>query len=396
MSKHNTGKNRLGVIYSIAVVFLLCASSGSTFAQNDAYSIQVAVVDRSSPEQQNAYQVGMRSVLLANSGDKTLLNRDDVRAGLGKADTYVESFRYESPTVGTTISRNTPMTDAVRSSGKATQLMFIQFNRELINELIRPSSAPEPETQEGFDPFANVSTALMWILVEDGGRQMLISAAEGQNVMDRAREIAGGLGMSLSFPAGDTTDTQAVAVDDIKTANVERLSTAALRYAQPVTLAGHLTRTRTGSWEGVWMKVAAGQNQNQAYRSKSLDDALQLGISWLSAKDGNSTQAQPNFQSGTSSASSSTEGLLWISPLRTTKNYSEVMAFLSSIDGVDAVYPKEVLSSGMVFAVVPRSALSTVGRAAGTRNWLRQSTTPSSASESRFAQGISIAFEYLR
>jgi len=384
------------ILCRLAVLFVLSMICSSSYAQNDAYSIQVAVVDRSSQEQQNAYQVGMRSVLLANSGDKTLLNRDDVRAGLGDADTYVESFRYDSPTVGTTISRSTPMTDAVRSSGKATQLMFIQFNRELINELIRPGNAAEPETQEEFDRFANVTSALMWIIVEDGGRQMLISAAEGQNVMERAREIAGGLGISLSFPAGDATDAQAVAIDDIKTANLERVSAAALRYAQPVTLAAHVTRTRSGSWEGVWMKMAAGEKQNQAYSSKSLDDALQLGISWLGAQDVDSAPTQSNFQPGTSSASSSAEGLLWISPLRTTKNYSEVMSFLSSIEGVDAVYPKEVLSSGMVFAVLPRSALSTVGRAAGTKDWLRQSNTPSSASESRFAAGISVAFEYLR
>lgn len=370
----------------------------SAYAQTDAYSIQVAVVDRSTTEQQNAYQVGMRLVLLANSGDKTLLNRDDVRAGLNAADTYVESFRYDSPEPGTRISRDTPLTDAVRSTGEATQFMTIQFNQALVDQLIRPkaTAVAEPEPTEGFDPFSNVSSALMWLIIEDGGKQVLASGAAAQNVMERAREIAGGAGISLSFPAGDTTDTQAVTVDDIKMGNVDAINAAAMRYAQPLTLAAHLTRTRTGTWEGVWFKLAAGQKENQALSSGSLDEALQQGIGWLNPQALSGVNKQPSFQSNPNSTASSVEGLVWVSPLHNTKSYAEVMTLLSSLDGVEAAYPKEVLGGGMVFAIVPRSALPLVANAASTREWLRQGSTPSSASQSRFAGGISASFEYLR
>ena len=174
-----------GIAGLLSMMLVLMASASNVWAQSDAYSIQVAVVDRSTEEQQNAYQIGMRSVLLANSGDKTLLNRDDVRAGLRLADTYVESFRYDSPAPGTVISRNTPLTDAVRSSGQATQLMTIQFNRELIQELIRPTTTAveEPEAETDFDPFSNVSSALMWVIIEDGGKQILVSGASAQNAV---------------------------------------------------------------------------------------------------------------------------------------------------------------------------------------------------------------------
>ncbi len=379
-----------------ALAAALSLTAGPAQAQLDAYSIQVAVLDRSDEEQQDAYQLGMRSVLLRNSGDKTLLNRDEVRAGLRQADSYVEAFRYDTPEPGTVISRDTPLTDRVRSTGKATQLMLIQFNRELIDGLIRPAKRPEPEPQEGVDPFNRVSAALMWLMVEDGDQQMLISAARGQNVMERAREIAGGAGIILNFPAGDTKDEQALRAEDIKTAAADRVAAAAGRYAQPLTLAAHVSRTLTGNWEGVWMKVAAGQQQNQAFSSTSLDTALQQGIAWLGQNAGGTSSAPSTFRSSSSANASSAEGLVWVSPLRTTQSYAQVMRFLTGLDGVDVAYPKEVLSGGVVFAIMPRGAVPIVANAANSQDWIRQSTTPSSASESRFADGITAALEYLR
>ncbi len=387
-----------GTARLITVLLVWLAVTPMVHAQTDAYSIQVAVLDRSAEEQRSAYLVGMRSVLLSNSGDKTLLNRDDVRAGLRDADTYVESFKYDSPAPGTVISRDTPLTDAVRSSGKATQLMTIQFNRELINQLIRPGSATteQPEPNAEFDPFANVRSALMWLIIEDGGNQVLASGAAAQNVMERAREIAGGAGVSLSFPAGDQQDTQAVSVEDIKTANTDAIVAAASRYAQPLVLAAHIRRTRTGSWEGVWLKSAVGQQDNKAFNSGGLDEALQQGIGWLSPQSLSSAPAQSGYQPSQQSNISSAEGLVWVSPLRSTKSYAQVIDFLSSLDSVTVAYPKEVLGGGMVFAILPRSALPSVTSAAIAQGWLRQAATPSSANESRFAAGISASFEYLR
>lgn len=405
MSKLSKADIWRSVVCAVSLLVMSMVSVSHAWAQADAYSIQVAVVDRSPEEQQNAYLIGMRSVLLANSGDKTLLNRDDVRAGLRSADTYVESFRYDSPAPGTVISRDTPLTDSVRSTGKATQLMLIQFNRELIQQLIRPGAAAtaskNPDAEEPIDPFSNVTSALMWLIIEDGDTQILVSGAAGQNVMARAREIAGGFGASLSFPAGDDNDKLAVSIEDIKTSNINAIAGASSRYAQPLTLAAHLTRTLTGTWQGVWLKTAAGKQENQAISSGSLDEALQQGIAWLrpqaqSIGSTSSGSAQSGFQSGQRSNLSSAEGLVWVSPLRNTKSYAEVMQLLTSIDGVSAAYPKEVLGGGMVFAILPRSALPRVSSAISTRDWLRQAATPSSANDSRFAGGISASYEYLR
>ncbi len=124
---------------------LTCLSVTAVFpamavAQNDAYSLEVAVADRGAKEQQQAYQVAFRRVLLNNSGDKTLLNRDDIRDGLKKAEQYVSGFSYRTPPPGTVIESDTPITEEVRRTGQATRLMLVSFDRESVDQLIEGPS----------------------------------------------------------------------------------------------------------------------------------------------------------------------------------------------------------------------------------------------------------------
>ncbi len=387
--------NRGIAVFAIGILLVLASS---VQAQVDAYSIEVAVTDRSAAQQQSAYLIGMRSVLLANSGDKTLLNRNDVREGLRSAETFVDSFSYRAPSPGTVISSSTAMTDEVRQTAQATQLMLVRFNQQRIDALIanRDKVAATPaDTVDGVNPFLDVRSALVWMLVDDGGVETLVGAAAARNVMERAREIAGGSGVSLSFPAADEPDQQALEVDDIRTANVERISQASARYRQELVLAAHLTRTRTGAWQGVWSKVASGQSQSTSTTSRSLDDAIKAGLDWLRPGTAGEAAAQQTYEYGGLNRSNS-EALVWVSPLRSTKSYADVLSFLDGIEAVETVYPKEVLNNGMVFAVLPRNAVNAVSTAAGLAGWLQQTVSPAAAGGSGFAGNFSLSLEYLR
>lgn len=382
--------NRLSAIRLVAISCLAFMLAPSAQAQLDAYSIQVAVADRSASEQQNAYLIGMRSVLLSNSGDKTLLNRTEVRTGLQQAESYVQAFSYSVPEPGTVIPRSTPLTDVVRKSGKATQLMLIQFDPNRITQLINSKQGDDENQGEEapLNPFANVRMALSWLIIQDGNEPVLVGASKAQNIMERAREIAGGSGVALSFPAADEADQRSLLPDDIATGNIARINAASQRYASNLTLLAYLTRNRVGRWEGQWVKVSGQQKDTTSFTSKSLDEALQQGIAWL-------TQ-QSSATSGSLIPLTTTEALLWVSPISSTKSYSRVIEFLNSVDSVDSVYPKEILPGGIVFAVVPRNALSTVAAAASSTGWLQRSTLPVSANQSRYANSIALTFENLR
>ena len=376
------------------------------------WSAEVAVSGRGADEQLEAQRIAMRAVLLANSGDKTLLNRDDVREGLREARDYVERFDYRTPPPGTVIASGTPLTDEVRRTGEATQLMLVRFDRGLLEGLIGRETPAEANADEAggpavLDPFASVDSALVWLLIEDGRREILISDPAARNVRARAREIAGGRGVALVYPNGDEEDRSALGVDALREGELDRLRAASERYGEPVVLVGRLARDGLERWEGRWLRFATaipesaeseGADEGRAgvdgsgtgeatngrdtaeetFSTGSLDEALQAGLGWLSAAE----PRDSDYRYG-GTASSDAEALVWIGPLDSVGAYATVMTFLEGVAGVGTVYPKEIDERGMAFSVVPRGALPAIASAADAQDWLRRTTPPEEPPGSR-------------
>ncbi len=378
-------------VWLLFISFMLLGLSSGVRAQS-AYQLEVAVADKSESEQKQAYQVAMRRVLLNNSPDKTLLNRDDVRSGINNAESYVESFSYRSPEPGTVISRSTPITDLVRRTGEATQLMLVAFNPARIQDLIRRQKNKNDDDQTPAEPvskLANVRSALAWILVQDGRSDVLVGGSVGASVMQRAREVAGGSGISLSFPNGDQADIDALSADQLRARDAQSIQNAAQRYSIPVTISAYLARKRSRGWIGLWSKVAGDEVEHQEFEAETLDDMISVGIAWLQP---GAAGANSEYEYG-GAAQAHTEGLVWVSSVSATADYAKMMRFLNSIDSVVTVFPKEIASGGTLFAVIPRSALNAIAANAASLNWLRRASPPAGGGLSAQAE---LAFDYLR
>lgn len=358
---------RLLWILTIGVVL----GAGHAHAQADAYSVEVAVADRSADEQKAAYTVAFRRVLLNNSGDKTLLNRDGIRNGLESAENYVTAFTYRTPPPGTVISNDTPITQLVRKSGEATQLMMVTFDRNLVRQLIDKTAGAGTAEDRPAAIVRQSNTALVWLLIQDGARDIRISDAEALNVQARAREIAGAMGMSLVFPTGDETDRSALTIDDMLNMNVEVLQQASERYEQNTILLGSLRRNGSRGWLGQWLKLSEGEKTETGFDSSSLDEALKQGISVL----GGESVADSSYRYG-GPAASDTEGLVWVGSVDSLEDYASVMRFLEAVPNVSTVFPKEIGDTTMVFAVFPRASLRDIENAAASQSWI-QRTIPS-------------------
>ena len=380
----------------VLLMLVTAVLSGMAHAQTDAYSLEVAVSERSDAEQQDAYAAALRRVLLNNSGDKTILNRDLIRQGIKQAENYVQAFSYRRPPPGTVIASDTPITNKVQQSGQATQLMLVSFDRELVNQLITDSApnngnqadTPLPEEQ----PVVS-NSALVWILIRDDERDILISDPAAANVQKRAREIAGAAGIFLAYPAGDEEDRQLLTIDDIETQtfDTEKLAVAAGRYAQDTLLVGYLTREGARGWRGQWTRIAGDQQQQSEFETGSLDEALKEGLGVL----GSVAQIDEIYRYG-GAASSDTEGLVWVGSLASTDDYARMMRFLEGVDAVSTVYPKEVQTNGMVFSIIPRSALADIESALSDVAWLQRTAPPSSPDPNSLVGSADIAIEYSR
>ena len=374
----------------LACVILSAAFPAMVVAQNDAYSIEVAVADRGGEEQQQAYQVAFRRVLLNNSGDKTLLNRDDIRDGLKLAEQYVSGFSYRTPPPGTVIESDTPITEEVRRTGQATQLMLVSFDRESVDQLIQGQESARAGNA-GDAPQEQVlrtDSALVWLLVQDDGRDIMISDPAAVNVQARAREIVGAAGISLVFPSGDEQDQMALGLEDLLVRDLERIRAASARYGQDTVLIGTLARNGAQGWRGQWTRLVGEQMQEQSIDSGSLDEALQRGLSILGEKD----ILDETYRYG-GSAVSDTEALVWVGSITSTGDYAAMMNFFDSLPAVSTVYPKEVSDTSMVFALLPRSSLTAVESALVSQSWLRRTTPPVSDETGSLSRNADLALE---
>ena len=384
----------------IVLVSLLAPSLAN--AQSDAFSVEVAVSERSDTEQQEAYAVGLRRVLLSNSGDKTILNRDAIRQALKQAENYVKSFSYRRPPPGTVLASDTPITRTVQQSGQATQLMLVSFDRDLVSQLISGSApaASSAEAQaeaeeEELEPASAVDTnsALVWLLIRDQGRDIRISDPVASNVQKRAREIAGAAGISLLYPAGDEEDEQIMPTEDIAAQSFDPVSLEDIsaRYAQDTILIGYLTRNGVRGWIGQWTRINGEQQQQAEFETSSLDQALKEGLGVLNSV----AEIDETYRYG-GTASSDTEGLIWVGSVNSTQDYARTMRFLESIESVSTVYPKEVQTTSMVFSVVPRSALVDIQSVLIDVSWLRRAAPPLGDNDDSLVRSADLNLEYVR
>ncbi len=388
------------VQFFVLIVLSLALGSGVypglSLAQTDAYSLEVAVAERSDSEQQDAYKAALRRVLLNNSGDKTILNRDLVRQALNEPETYVQSFSYRRPPPGTVIASDTPTTEQVRQTGQATQLMLVSFERQLVSLLIagsEPDGASEEEVTSAVDAFVVSDSALVWLLIRDDDRDIFISDNAAANVQNRAREIAGAAGISLVYPTGDQEDFSYLPGEALVAQNFDPLNLQSMseRYAQKTMLIGYMTRIGARGWQGQWTQVSGDQQRQSQFETSSLDEGLQQGLGILSSVG----QVDETFRYG-GSAVSGTEALLWVGSVNSTQDYASLMNFLQEVPSVSTVYPKEINSTSIVFSVVPRSALSGIESALFDAQWLRRTAPPVSTSRSSLLRNVDLALDVVR
>lgn len=366
---------------------VLCLAAANAFGQTDDFSTEIAVANRSTDEREDAYSRGLRQVLLANSGDKTLINRDDVRAALAEAESYVETFRYRVPEAGTLIPVDTPVTARVRDTGEATALLFVRFDRNRVVALIR-GDLPAGNTADSSetDASARVSDALLWLLLDDGGRSIRGADAAATTLRARLRELAGGAGVSLIFPVDDTA-TGPLTNAAMRSLDIDAARRASERSAAAVVVLAHVSRdgvaaqevlgagaeaANTGSgsgWVAEWVRFSGGAASTRQTRGNTIDEAVKAGIAWL-VSDPRLGQPVAYEFGGTGS---SAEALVRFVGVDTVRDYTDLTALLNEVPGLSASSVREISADEMVFSLRPRRLLSAVATALDSAGWLRRS-----------------------
>lgn len=387
-------------------LFLKSPAMAQGLDRGGDYLVEVAVNGQDPAEEASAQRVALRIILLGKSATKTLLNTEGMRRALLSAQEYIIESDYRVPGAEDRITRSTPITAKVRKSGEATHILAMRFDAAAISSLIAEQSALE-ELDPDARPAPVPNSALAWLLIDDGNAEHRIGGTTGRNVIERSKEIAGGVGQVILFPEQDSTDQQAISADDLRSGNQQQIQSASARYQQSIVLTGILKRSIGRGWTADWSRYYDDQIDDQSYEATSLDQALQQGIAWLAAlRDGteastgsdNSAAATSENRSayqplGARSLASANEALLWVGRVASAEAYATIVQLIEDIDSVDLVYPKQVQQDGIFFSVSPRSAINDVTQSLAGVNWVAPAP---SLGGTGVTQSADAYYEYLR
>ena len=388
----------------LSLILLLC----SPVLHAEDYDVTVAINGKTTSEESVAYRSAMRIVILREArrtgGDRSVLEREQVLDALRSAENWVlqvSARPFESTDV---LTEQNAKTSRVRETGVATHWLSVGFPPESIQQLVaQAQQSGQTTAPAAAAPTNDVApqSALVWMLIVDGERSILIGGENGVNIMNRARELAGGVGFTTYFPALDLEDTQAVQPETMQSGDEPVLLAASERYGQPVVVSAILTREDGRRWNTRWSRYFNEQVTDQSFTAPSLDRALQQGIGWITGSGSVDPVLSRNAgnQSGNGFSSRGTgltagESLIWVGGVVTTAQYAKLINMISDIDGARVVYPKEVNQSGVLLGIQPQSVAQTVAARLSQSGVIRQSNFSPLAEAGPLAARADIFMQY--
>lgn len=202
------------------------------------YEADVPIASQDEAARAAAVQAGFRTVMLKVAGSSRALDNPAVASALARANNYLLQFYFTQVRY--------PPRDAV-STPAPTLALHVAFPPRSVDGILR--SAGEPVLP------ANRPATLLWLVIDDGSGQRLVSRALDTLVADWLSFHAAQRAMPLLFPQMDLEDTAAVTPEQVWALETEGPRQAAARYGTESVLVGKLVRASDGSWLGEWRQT---------------------------------------------------------------------------------------------------------------------------------------------
>lgn len=354
--------------------------------------VQIATNGQDSEERDSAYRAGLRWLLSSRAQDFASVDRDRINAVLNEAQDYVDAFEYiELPSQQALAS--VPVTKRVRDAGEATHLLSVQYSMVAITAALLVAdgnqvSESAPRSQRV------LNDALLWLLVRDGSSDLFVSDATTPIVTSRLRELAGGFGWVIDFPALDVTDLAYIGPDEIET-TVQTVITAEAaaatpgltlspallkaseRYGKDLVLTGFAEKNAAGTWQLRMRRdfMRPDESLDQTFRpalsvsGTNFDQLLQQAMAWNAG-----VNAGSSFSGVTDSSAGSLSDVtatVYFDGVGGAGEYLRLIKLLENLQGVEEASALEVGQNSLLIAFSPRSALASVSSALQSRDWLR-------------------------
>ncbi len=186
-----------------AILFAGVFQSSVAAVIENLYQARVEVADQSQRAQQRALTDALKQVLIKVSGDRAILQSDDIKRHIKNANSFLHSYQFDFE--------------------QDTTFYQAQFNPQRIETAIRASDFPVWGKRR--------PDSLIWLAIEDqpAKQRRLVSEAD-LTIRESIDQVAEQRGIAVALPILDLTDIQQVSVYDVWGSYVQNIMLVSDRY----------------------------------------------------------------------------------------------------------------------------------------------------------------------
>lgn len=205
------------VLLVFLLVWLVSWQSVKAAVIDDLYDAKIAVDDQSQREQNNAFSLALKQVLIKVRGNNDLLTNQKIRNAMTKVTPYVRSYSYEKL--------------------ESQLYLVINFDPQRVENLIRKAGFPVWDKRR--------PDSLIWLAIKssDGSDRQIATVNEYSEIYQQLSTRAAQRGILLMFPLWDLDDIQTLSVYDIWGGFSTQIFKASERYAVPSVLSARIYLT---------------------------------------------------------------------------------------------------------------------------------------------------------
>lgn len=226
----------------------------------DLYQAEVLVPDQSQAERVRAARTGLADVMLRVSGHPQVLEHEEVRAAIDRAESYMHEFSYSS--TDERLERD--------GEERPARRLTIRFAPDSLENILRDAGLP-------LWP-ANRPVVLVWMVEAEAGQRQFVNDPDYWQVLRQRAQVRG---LPLVSPLLDLEDRLALSPDEAWRLDQQAIRNAARRYQADVILVGRYTRSSTGVLRSEWDLFDGLSRHGYDIRAESADELLGDSIDQL-------------------------------------------------------------------------------------------------------------------
>ncbi|MFK7734017.1 MAG: DUF2066 domain-containing protein [Pseudomonadales bacterium] len=262
---------------TLAFAIMLCATSQWAVAAvgADMYKSTVAVESQSMDDREDGIKLGLGTVIVRLSGQRSAVSEPEIQRALKTADRYLRSFSYQ------------------RKSEDRLSLL-LQFDPELVQGLLRRAELPMWVSGR--------PTVLLWVAVHEGRKKFILSPDTDPEISQLLEEQMARRGVPVRWP-DQRTELQ---VEALRLLEIDAIRDASARYSEPAIFASSIyirKKVESGEtisqWAGRCLYIS--QTDQQRLNCRSGDSETYLSSSVDSLADVLSDRYSVQIQGGEAS-----------------------------------------------------------------------------------------------